>query len=351
MDLAYKLWFHDIKLTNNIKLEIINEEITPKEFWNYDIKNYIRFGINMIKAQEIQNSKNLDKYYKICEYLSKWKIEFIMYNDNVYPESLRNISNPPTGLFVKGNIPKIDNAIAIIGARKASEYGKTVAYKFAYELAARGITVISGMARGVDSCAHKGCIEGNGNTIAVMGSGFKNIYPKENTELLNNIVNNGCVITEFMPDEMPLPAYFPMRNRILSGLAKYILVVEAGEKSGSLITASLALEQGKDVFAIPGNIFSPNSIGTNKLIRDGAKIIISIEDILEEYGESFKKNVIENLNEIEAKVIDLLKNGAVSIEYILEEFKIGSDKILSTLSKLECIGIIRRVYGNYYIIT
>lgn len=350
-NLSYCLWFHTLKLANSFKIELINEGISPKDFWDYDLSGYINCGINMLKAEEIMSTKILNKYDKISEYLEKEKIEFIKYNDELYPKTLREIFNPPYGLFIKGTIPNLENSIAIIGARRASEYGKTVAYKYAYELGAHGITVISGMARGIDSCSHKGSMEGKGKTIAVMGSGFKNIYPKENIELLYRIIDNGCVITEFMPDDMPYPVHFPMRNRIISGLSKYVLVVEAGDKSGSLITATLALEQGKDVFAVPGNIFSPNSIGTNKLIRDGAKIIISIEDILEEYGEVYKKNLITNLNEEESKVVALLKNGAASLEYIIEEFEASSDKILAAISKLECIGVIRRTYGNYYIIT
>lgn len=348
-NLSYYIWFHDLKLPNILKIEFIDEGITPKMFWEYDITQYINCGINMLKAEEICNSKKLNKYDKISEYLEKEKIEFIKYDDECYPKTLKDIYNPPFGLFVKGSIPKLENSIAIIGARKASEYGKTIAYKFSYDLGTRGITVVSGMARGVDSCSHKGCIEGKGKTIAIMGSGFKNIYPKENIELLYRIINNGCAITEYMPDDMPYPAHFPARNRIISGLSKYVLVVEAGDRSGSLTTATLALEQGKDVFAVPGNIFSPNSIGTNKLIRDGAKIIISIEDILEEYDEVFKQTIISNLTEIEGKVVTLLKNGATSMEYIIEEFQTSSDKILAAISKLECIGLIKRVYGNYYI--
>lgn len=350
-DLLYDLWFHDLKLNNKLKIDIMGEKTTSKEFWSYNIKEYLNIGINMLKAEEINKTKDLKKYSEAYEYLKKEEINFVTYNDDKYPLSLKDISNPPAGLFIKGNLPKLEDSIAIIGARRASEYGKTVAYKFSYELASRGITVISGMARGIDSCSHRGSIEGKGKTIAVMGSGFKHIYPKENHDLCDSIVNNGCVLTEFMPDDMPFPAHFPMRNRIISGLSKYVLVVEAGDKSGSLTTASLALEQGKDVFAVPGNIFSPNSIGTNKLIQDGAKIIIGVEDILEEYQGTFKQNIIANLNEIETHVVELLKNGAISLEYIIEEFQSGSDKVLAALSKLECIGLIRRVYGNYYIIT
>jgi DNA processing protein len=347
----HQLWFHDLKLSNNIKIEILNAQISPSEFFSYTISDYISAGINMIKAEEISKSKNIDKYYPILEYLIANEIEFITYSNQKYPDCMRTIPNPPYGLFIKGILPFIQNSIAIIGARRASEYGKTVAFKFAYELSLRGITVVSGMARGIDSCAHTGAIEAKANTIAVMGSGFKNIYPKENVQLYERILNNGCAITEYMPDCLPYPSNFPLRNRIISAFSKYVLVVEAGERSGSLTTATLALEQGKDVFAVPGNIFSPNSIGTNKLIKDGAKIIMNINDILEEFNiEATEiKSKTKLLNPLEQNVIKLLKNGAISLECIIDKIQESAENILATLGKLECNGLIKRVYGHYYI--
>ena len=346
-----QLWFHDLKLSNNIKIEILNSQISPSEFFSYTISDYVSAGINIIKAEEISKSKKTDKYYPIIEYLIANKIEFITYSDQKYPDRIRTILNPPYGLFVKGTLPSVQNSIAIIGARRASEYGKTVAFQFAYELSSRGITVVSGMARGIDSCAHTGAIEGKAKTIAVMGSGFKNIYPKENLQLYDRILNNGCAVTEYMPDCLPYPSNFPMRNRIISGFSKYVLVVEAGEKSGSLTTATLALEQGKDVFAIPGNIFSPNSVGANKLIRDGAKIILNINDILEEFEIDFTKDNLEMklLNSLEQNVINLLKYGAISLDNIIDMIQGSTENILATLGKLECNGLIKRVYGHYYI--
>ncbi|WP_084478071.1 DNA-processing protein DprA [Fervidicella metallireducens] len=282
--------------------------------------------------------------------LKNKEIEFIFYNDVNYPEILKEIANPPIGFFKKGNIPDLSNSIAIVGARKASDYGKTTAYNIAYELAKRDITIISGMARGIDTSAHKGAIDANGNTIAVLGSGFDNIYPAENYGLSETISEHGCLITEYLPNVKPLSYNFPERNRIISGLAQKILVIEAGERSGSLITAGFALEQGKDVFAVPGNIFSPYSKGTNNLIKDGAKLISNIEDILEEYNLKKEDYKIKNLDEVEKEIVNILKSGAVSLEYLIENINYEMKLTLSTLSKLECKKIIKKTYGNYYIL-
>lgn len=348
--LFYDIWFHNSKIPSNIKINLLNEGIDPEVIWGYKAIDFMELGLNMSKVDDILRDRNDKSFEEIEEYLAKENITYIMYNDSLYPIQLKNIQNPPIGLFVKGEIPQTLNSIGIVGARRASQYGKTTAYKLAYELSGYGITIISGMARGVDASSHSGTIDGKGKTIAVMGSGFKNIYPQENIKLYEAIINNGCVITEFMPDELPFPVHFPMRNRIISGLSTYILVVEAGDKSGSLTTANLALEQGKDVFAVPGNIFSPNSVGTNKLIRDGAKIITNVQDILVEFGENIKNTFYDELDNKEKKLLSILNNGAATLELIIEECQESSDKVLSIIGKLECMGIIKRVYGNYYII-
>jgi DNA processing protein len=344
------LWFYSLPIPNFKKIELLNSDILLLDFWNYNIKDYIQQGIDIVKAEEIQSSKMLHNFDKISEYIIREKIQFILYNDLCYPEKLKYIYNPPVGLFIKGTVPDLSNSLAIVGARKASDYGRTVAYKFAYELAARGISIISGMAKGVDSSAHKGALDAKAQTVAVIGSGFKHIYPSCNYNLFNEIITDGCVVTEYMPDIRPFASNFPERNRIISGLAKYVLIVEAGERSGSLITANLALEQGKDVFAVPGNIFSPNSVGTNKLIKEGAKLISNIDDILEEFCLTNKEKQYHDLSEFESDVIGLLKNGGANLEYIIENLKIDLNSVLSTLSKLECRSLIKKTYGNYYII-
>lgn len=205
--------------------------------------------------------------------------------DENYPKALLNISNPPEKLFVLGNETILDNfGIAIVGSRNCTKYGEEVAKSIAYNLSKYNINVVSGMAKGIDSAAHIGTIMGKGKTIAVLGSGFKHIYPKENIGLLKDIINSGgAVITEFEEDVLPIPENFPKRNRIISALSQGVVVVEAGRRSGSLITAEIALEEGKEVFAVPGNVTSRTSKGTNELIKDGAKLVENVIDILEEY--------------------------------------------------------------------
>ncbi|MDF2671981.1 MAG: dprA [Clostridiales bacterium] len=349
-NLIMKIWFANLPLRHVLKLAILENLVSIDDFWNYKKIDYIKLGINLIEADEIEKTKDKNNFREMCEYLVNEKIEFILYNETDYPEALKNIYYPPVGIFIKGKLPNFNNSIAVIGARKASDYGKTAAYKLTYELASHGIVVVSGMARGIDSCSHRGSIDGNGVTVAVMGSGFKNIYPKENADLVEEIVKKGCIITEYMPDMMPLASNFPARNRIISGLARFLLVIEAGEKSGSLITVGCALEQGKDVFAVPGNIFSYVSCGTNKLIQDGAKPITCVQDILEEFNFDYEKKTINTLDEYENAILNLLKIGGMKIDEILENSSLNSESILTTLSKLECRGLIKRVYGNYYML-
>ena len=208
------------------------------------------------------------------------KIKTITVGDEAYPENLMHIYGKPQTLYVLGNEKLLDaQSIAIIGCRKASDYGWKNAYKFGYELAKKGICVVSGFARGIDSYAHKGALAAKGTTIAVLGCGLDVVYPPENVDLYKQIVmNNGAIITEYPLGSRPEKHHFPARNRIISGLSDGVLVVEAKERSGTLITVEYALEQGKNVYAIPGNITSENSYGTNELIKEGAIPITKIED-------------------------------------------------------------------------
>lgn len=214
------------------------------------------------------------------------RVEEICIESEVYPEKLRNIYGAPLKLFVLGNKELLNKkSLAIVGSRNATEYGKKVALQFSKDLSENGINIVSGLALGIDSCAHLGTmqLQGKGKTIAVLGSGLDTIYPKQNIELAKQIVKSGgCIITEYSLGTKPEKLNFPQRNRIISGLAKGVLVVEAREESGSLITADFALEQGREVFAVPGNILNKTSVGTNNLIKQGAKLVTSYKDILEE---------------------------------------------------------------------
>lgn len=210
-------------------------------------------------------------------------IKKISINDAEYPGILKKIHSPPKVLYINGSFKEEDDfAVAIVGSRRASRYGIEMSEKLGYDLALRGITVVSGMARGIDSAAHRGALKANGRTIAVMGSGHGHIYPAENKDLYKKIAESGAVISEFEDDVSPLPRNFPIRNRIISGLTLGIVVVEAAKNSGALITADFAIEQGREVFSVPGKISSLTSEGTHELIKDGAKLVASAEDIMEE---------------------------------------------------------------------
>lgn len=348
-DKIFSLWFLDINLKKEIKINILKSGVSPEVFYKMGIKDYLEYNINIFEAERIEKSKKIEAYKDIDLYMATEKINLVLYSDEKYPDILKNIPNPPVGLFIKGKLPNIDNSLAVVGTRKATDYGKTAAYKLSYDAAAKGIIIISGMARGIDTYAHRGALDSGGITIAVMGSGFKNVYPSENKKLMHEIAERGCVISEYFPDTKPFYSNFPERNRIISGLSKYTMVVEAGEKSGALITAEFALEQGRDVFAIPGNIFSFKSIGTNKLIKDGAKLILNSEDILEEFNIVDKKNSNIILDEFESFILENFKTEGTTIEQLCNNLDIDTGVLLSTLSKLECKGIIKKAYGNYFI--
>ena len=239
-------------------------------------------GISKKSAAAIVSFKDWDKILRQMDALDKMGISVVTCLDELYPHNLLNIYDRPAFFYVLGRLDDEDVPLAIVGSRNASTYGRYTTDRISRELALRGITIVSGMARGIDSCAHRGALAAKGRTIAVLGSGLDVIYPPENKKLFDAISSNGAVISEFPLGTQPLSYNFPARNRIISGLSYGVVVVEAGEKSGSLITAKLAMEQGREVFAIPGAIDSASSRGTNSLIKQGAKLVENIDDILED---------------------------------------------------------------------
>lgn len=215
--------------------------------------------------------------------MQKNNISIISIEDKEYPQLLKEIYDPPICLYVKGNKQILNNqALAIIGCREASSYGLKVAQEFAFNISKQNINIISGLARGIDSASHLGAVKANQKTVAILGNGLDTIYPKENIKLAQNILNSGgAIISEYPLGTEPKKENFPARNRIISGMSKGVLVVEAKEKSGTLITVDFALEQGRDVFVVPGNINSINSVGTNDLIKQGAKLVTNWEECIE----------------------------------------------------------------------
>ena len=285
-DIEYWIWLSRIENLNpKVKNDLVKKYVNPKVLWNKTKEELIEDGIKEKHAEEIISNmyrQNIDKYIK---YMTKNNIDIVTINDKEYPDKLKVIYDSPIVLYIKGNKNILnEKSIAIVGARECTKYGENIARKLAYNLSVNNINVISGLARGIDSFAHKGSIMANGKTIAVVGSGLDMVYPKENEGLFNEIINKkGLVISEYIIGTKPIAKNFPRRNRIISGLSNGVIVVEAKEKSGTLITVDFALEQGKNVYAIPGNIDNKNAFGTNNLIKQGAKIVTNMQDILEDF--------------------------------------------------------------------
>jgi DNA processing protein len=279
----------------------------------------------------------------------------VSYDSDEYPEMLGHIQDSPVILYIKGDIKKDDKyAIAIVGTRKPTPYGRSVTESMASELADMGFTVVSGLARGIDSSAHVGALNAGGRSIGVLGSGIDVPYPPENKGLMEKVSGSGCVMTEFPPGTSPNRENFPRRNRIISGLSLGVLVVEAQADSGSLITAGCALEQGKEVFSIPGNINSVNSNGTNDLIKKGAKLVLGVKDIIEELSpilkgfiKSEKKANIE-LSHEEKTVCCVLSGEPRHIDEISRDCGISSSRTLGILLSLELKGVASASEGKRY---
>lgn len=310
--------------------------------------------LSLPTVQKIFSIKKENRAKKEISLAKKLGFSIITIEDEAYPEPLRHIHNPPVILYINGKIKPSDKvAIAVVGARKASPYGVSVAEWLGEKLAEMGLTIVSGMARGVDSSAHKGALQvKGGRTFAILGSGLDIIYPPENKILYKKIRDNGAVISEFPLGTPPNAWNFPARNRIISGLSFGVVVVEAGEKSGSLITANFAMEQGKEVFAVPGSIKSPSSKGTNKLIKDGAKLTETLEDILEELPVELEKKSKEKIKpavtEEENKIMLCLEKKEMVPEEIIAQAKLKPQVVTSLLLQLELKGLVKRTSGNFY---
>lgn len=299
---------------------------------------------------------------KHMEAIDKYNIKVIRIIDESYPVLLKNIYDPPMVIYVRGNLKADEQAIAFVGSRNATAYGNTVAEMLAGEVAKRGITVISGLARGIDSSAHEGALKSGGRTIAVLGCGPDIAYPPENQELMERIICSGAVLSEYAPGTPPLRGNFPARNRIISGLSMGVTVVEAGEKSGSLITAEFALEQGREVFAVPGNVNSRYSKGTNKLIKEGAKIVTNVKDILEELNgpgsidtetchmteDVAESDVYPIFTEQEVKIINCLSKCPLHIDVIAVNSGLDIQEVTSNLSLLEIKGLVEQIPGKMF---
>ncbi|MDO9579260.1 MAG: DNA-processing protein DprA [Bacteroidales bacterium] len=300
-------------------------------------------------ATNIRECVNVDvkKHISLMDSLG---VKLIPFTSDDYPERLKCLPYAPPLLYVRGDLKDDNPSIAIIGSRRASHYGKMVAEKFARELARVGLTIVSGLARGIDTQAHKGALEENGRTIAVLGCGIDRVYPSENVYLIDKIITNGACISEFPIGTHPFAGNFPLRNRIISGLSDAILVVEATQRSGTFTTVGWALEQGKEIFAIPGNITEETSKGTNKLIMDGARPVTSVQDIIDalKLDRIITKRVLPLLTEDEKAVYEKLGNTPTQIDQLSVSLSIPVSKLSGILLSLELKSVVKQLPGRYF---
>ncbi len=293
---------------------------------------------------------------KVFESVIAQGIEVILRTEDRYPKWLKEIAQPPPVLYVRGTLSLEDEwAVAIVGTRRMSSYGRQVAESLAAFLAANHVTVVSGMARGVDSVAHDNAIKGGGRTLAVLGCGVDIIYPPEHSRLAERIMANGALLSDYAPGTPPDSVNFPPRNRIISGLSQVVVVVEAGDTSGALITAKFAAEQGRDVFAVPGNILAPQSQGTNRLIEQGARPLVKLQDVLdalriEQVHEVQAARDFKPADEVEAAILKLLGTTPVHIDEICAQAGLPIQKVSATLALMELKGMVQQTGGMNYLL-
>lgn len=310
--------------------------------------------IPQLQADALLKAKAAVDVDKVYERFLASGASIVIMDEDAYPSSLLDIYDPPFLLFYYGTLPKKEDiCLAMIGSRRASAYGRQVAEILARDIAYQGIWVTSGMARGIDSICHKAAINTGGKTLAVVGTGIDIVYPRENTALLQEIVAHGAAISELPLGAPPLASHFPQRNRIISGLSRGVVVIEAGEKSGTLLTVDYGLEQGKDIFAVPGPITSSLSKGTNRLLQQGAKMVTTAEDIWGEYLREGKlpglgQDIKEEAGNLEEKQIISLLAEPLHFDRLAQKTQIKPQKLAAVLTLLEIRGMIKQLPGKYY---
>lgn len=302
--------------------------------------------------------RNLAKTY---EAMDRYEIQVLFLDDPAYPAQLKQVPDPPLYLFVRGELKPTDiKSVAIVGTRNITEYGSGIAEKLAADLAAHGFVVVSGLARGIDTFAHRGALRGKGRTLAICGCGLDVVYPSENKQLMADIIDNGACLSEYPPGVQPLNWHFPARNRIISGLSQAVVVVESGTKSGALITVDYALEQGKEIFAVPGNVHRMQSRGPHSIIKQGAYLAESVDDILavlenralplenSVIGSTFDVAPRDDLSATENRLMLLLDVEPKFIDDLAAAAQMSAAEVNATLVMLEIKGVAKRLPGNTF---
>lgn len=339
---------------------LLNKFGDPEKIFQTDISDLT--GIEGLRKETADRIVNREFQNDPCEELAKLeksKAKIVTFHDPSYPAALKEIHDPPILIYVKGkDLPKNITFVGVVGSRNPSPYGVKSAQMIGQGLGRRGLGVVSGMAKGVDASAHWGCLAGQGFTIAVLGTGIDIVYPAQNRKLADSIANKGALISEFPLGTPPEPKNFPIRNRIISGLSRGVIVVEATMKSGSLITAALALEQDREVFAVPGSIHSFKSTGCHFLIKQGARLIENSDDVLDELGmnydyspksDTFRKEELPPMDESEKAIYDIIGDYPLHIDQITRQGDLAPGKAASILMRMELKGMIRQLPGKTFV--
>ena len=367
---VYWIWLQQALKPGSSKVKIINHFYKNiKDFYDGKEREWRLCGCFTNKEISALCDSSLEEAEKTFRLSQNLGYKIICICDEEYPNLLRHIDNPPALLYVKGDISFLNSvkSIGIVGTRKASEYGLAMAHDLSDDLALNNVAVISGGALGIDSAAHQGALDAGGKTVAVLGCGINYPYLLGNLKLRNEISNSGAVISEYPPNFPSKPFTFPIRNRIISGISSGIVVVEAGKKSGSLITANLANNQNRDVFVVPVNKESKNSEGSFSLIEDGAMVVANVQDILSEYNNnvnikkekstnlenkpSIQKSKKRNISDVPKEyrnIFEILLKGKTHIDIISEITEIPVDKLLLALTEMEISGFVKSSSGKIY---
>jgi len=354
---AYWVGFNFVKGIGAVRLQKLLKLFDGdlKAAWEAPLERFMAAGINQPILDHFLSLRKKIDLEQVWDRLEKTGIQVITWDDPNYPRLLREIDQSPPVLYVRGElIPEDDVAVAIVGTRRVSAYGRQVTEDLATYLSQHRITIVSGLARGIDAIAHQATLRAGGRTIAVLGSGVDRIYPPENRHLAEEMMASGALLSDYPPGTPPESSNFPPRNRIISGLSLAIVVIEAGDTSGALITASYAADQGRDVLAVPGNINSPNSRGTNRLIQSGAKPLLSPQDVLETMNidqittHRMARKILPT-DETETKLLDVLSTGTMAVDEISFLSGLPIEKVSATLAMLELKGLVRNAGGMNFL--
>lgn len=346
---------------------LLREFGSPEAVFNASLTSLEAQHVPSAVAQAIRSRQQMSAAAKELSNIEAAKCRIVTWDEPVYPQMLREIYDPPPLLYVKGNTEFLNrHAIGLVGTRRPTPYGNQMAGRLANDLAARGLVVVSGLARGIDATAHKGAlIPPQGATIGILGCGVDVIYPKENRKIFAEIEERGAIISEFPLGTFPAPQNFPIRNRIIAGMARGVVVVEGAQYSGSLITARLAMEFGREVFAVPGNATQPASFGPNQLIKQGAKLVTGWEDVIEELPTPIRAELVpvettdgsQRASLVEASLAPAEKtlyallqvDASRHVDELVEQSRMNSSEVLSALFELEMKGLVQQLPGKQFV--